>query len=258
MNGAPSHRFLFFSGEASADSRSIALSGPEHHHLSRVLRMTPGDTVYVTNGRGVILRCRVQDVDRREARLQVLGVEERESGARPVILALALLRKDAFERAVELCTELGISECLPFISERSHLKTYSDAYMKRLRRLSFSAAKQSFRSVMPPVEDPVTFDGLLLRLSRTPVVIVGDDGGAPPRSVETAGAVTVVVGPEGGLSERERAALAEAGARPIRVGRHRLRSETAAAALVSIVVAEDAVGPPSGDPIDRASGHPLD
>jgi 16S rRNA (uracil1498-N3)-methyltransferase len=259
MSGDPSHRFLFYSGEASASSDIIVIAGDEHHHMTRVLRMSPGEMVYVTNGRGVIACCRIEEIDRRTARLRVVSVEEDRPRARPVTLALALLRKDAFERAVEQCTEIGITACLPFVSERSHLRIYSNAFVERLQRLSFAAAKQSFRSWIPDIERPVPFDELLSRAAKTPLVLVGDEAGEAAGALPNSGAVIVIVGPEGGLSERERHALAGSGARFVRVGPNRLRSETAAVALLSLAIAGDArTRKPGSDPIDRDLELPLD
>lgn len=246
MNADSGHRFLFYAEGAAPFSESIEIAGDEHHHMTRVLRTPVGATAYVTNGRGVILRCRIEEVSRRTARLVVLGVEEDEPHPRSVTLALALLRKDAFERAVEQCTELGITVCLPFVSERSHVKSYTEAYIERLRRVALSAAKQSFRSHVPRVEGPAGFGEVLRRAREAAVAVAGDEGGEGLRPVPAAGDLVVIVGPEAGFAPSERDSLARSGAVFARASAYRLRSETAAAALISAAL--------SGDPAAGSRG----
>ncbi len=237
MNGESAHRFLFYSSEVDASSESIDMTGDEHHHITHVLRMPVGEIVYVTSGRGVIVRCRIEKSGRRATRLKVLGIEETHAPLRSVTLALAALRKEAFERAVEQCTQLGVTTCLPFVCERSHVKRYSAAFIDRLRRVAVSAAKQSFRPLFPEIESAIAFDELLPRVGATSIAVVGDTDGQPLERLSSGGSLMVIVGPEGGLTGSERAALAASGARFVSVSRNRLRSETAAVALVSVALA---------------------
>ena len=247
MGEPNAHRFLFYAPLLGESSSVIDLEGEEFHHLSRVLRMSPGEVAYATNGRGVLARCRVDHLSRRTARLAVLDAEAVAPGPR-VWLALALLRKEAFERAVEQCTELGISGCLPFVSERSHVRRYSSEFMVRLRRIALSAMKQSYRTYLPDVEDVTGFDDLAVRLRASTRIFLGDSDGAAPAAVlggsggaggepgPTEAPLWIVIGPEGGLSADERARLNEAGVRPVRISRNRLRSETAAAVLAAFAL----------------------
>jgi len=188
--------------------------------------MPPGETVYVTNGRGMIARCRISESISRATRLVIDGVEEDNPNPRSVTLALALLKKDAFVRSVDQCTELGITRCIPFESEKTHID--------RLRRVALSAMKQSFHSVLPDIDSAIGFDDLLARAQETAVVIVGDSTAGSPGMVAHDRPLMIVVGPEGGLIDRERGALAAVGARAVSVSPFRLRSETAAASLVAL------------------------
>jgi 16S rRNA (uracil1498-N3)-methyltransferase len=129
-------------------------------------------------------------------------------------------------RSVDQCTELGITSCIPFESEKTHID--------RLRRVALSAMKQSFRSVLPDIDSAIRFDDLLARAQETAVVIVGDSTAGSPGMVAHDRPLMIVVGPEGGLTDRERGALAAVGARAVSVSPFRLRSETAAASLVAL------------------------
>ncbi len=235
MRREPSHDFLLHAPDLDHDSRSVDLTGDEHHHLSRVLRVSAGDEVFVTNGRGMIVACKIDAVERRLTRLRIDHKVEDRADEQPVILALACLKKDAFEHAVKQCTELGVTRFLPFVADKSHVKAYTRQYLDRLRRIAMSAMKQSFRSFLPHVDEAIAFDALLDEASRSSSVLVAD-ADAPAMDIHPRPRpIMIVVGPEGGLTPDERGRLDSLGCEPVSVSTHRLRSETAAAALTGLV-----------------------
>ena len=217
----------------------VVLEGDEYRHLARVLRVPVGENAYVTNGRGVIVRCRVEEVDKRCARLRVTGVEADRSRKPVTTLALACLKRDAFERAVEQCTELGISAIVPFTTQKTHLKEYSTGFIERLERIALSAIKQSFQSTLPEIRTVIPFDGVLEHMRQSSAVLVGDEHGKPVESVPVDGSRLIVIGPEGGFTTSEHEQLAAAGAEFVSVSRFRLRAETAAAAITAVVMARN-------------------
>jgi 16S rRNA (uracil1498-N3)-methyltransferase len=226
-----SHRFVFYDADAVDGSKAVTLSGDEHHHLSRALRCSAGDTVFVTNGRGLMLECRVGDVSRHSTRAEVVSVVENDPPERELVLALGMIKRDRFERAFEQCVELGITRCVPFQSGKATVETYSPKFLVRLHKIGIAAIKQSFRSYLPQVVEPVTFDGVVSAVGKMDRTVVGQWKGPTPRDPGK-GSTLVVVGPEGGLTEGELQSLTEAGAETAGVSPHRLRSETAAVALV--------------------------
>lgn len=228
----PSHRFLFYCPEATPSSSQVVLTSEEHHHLSRALRCKPDDTVFVTNGRGLMLECRVTSVGRSTTGVEVVSVAEELHSDRELVLALSAIRKDKFERAFEQCVELGITRCVPFVSEKALAKGYTQSYLGRLRNIAVAAIKQSFRPFLPHVGGPIPFEELVQAARKMPRVVVGRQG-APPAASDANTSTLVVVGPEAGLTDPELEALERAGAEFAGVSSHRLRSETAAVALVA-------------------------
>jgi 16S rRNA (uracil1498-N3)-methyltransferase len=239
MGSDSSHRFLFFESSLDARSPNVELEGDEYRHLARVLRIPVGETVYVTNGRGLIVECRVEDIDKQRARLRVTGVEVENTSRRGATLALACLKKDAFEKAVEQCTELGVSTIVPFVSKKTHLRGYSRAFFTRLERIALSAIKQSFRSVLPDIRMAIPYDDLIEMVRQSNPALVGDAEGKPIGPSAGDGQPLIIVGPEGGFTDDERNGLAAAGGELVSVSRFRLRSETAAAAMAAIVMSSD-------------------
>jgi 16S rRNA (uracil1498-N3)-methyltransferase len=128
---------------------------------------------------------------------------------------------------------------VPFVSERSKVARYAPAVMERLGRVALSAMKQSFRAWLPRVDAPADLSRVIAAAGRADEVVVGDQGGERWRPRSPAPRTLVVVGPEAGLSPGEIDALRGAGARLVSVSRHRLRSETAAVALVAAALQGD-------------------
>jgi 16S rRNA (uracil1498-N3)-methyltransferase len=227
-----SHRFLFYCPEATPSSSQVVLTREEHHHLSRALRCRPDDITFVTNGRGLILECRIASVGRASTTAVVESVVEERHSDRELVLALGAIRKDKFEQAFEQCVELGVTRCLPFVSEKAHAKGYTQSFLGRLRKIAVAAIKQSFRPFLPDVGEAVPFDELVQAARQMPRVVVGRQG-APPAFSDAKTSTLAVVGPEAGLTDTELAALESAGAEFAGVSSNRLRSETAAVALIA-------------------------
>lgn len=238
MGPHETHRFLFYSSDLAADAASAQLEGDEHKHLKQVLRMGPGETVFVTNGRGHLVRGEIETVDRSATTFRVTEVMRQPGSVTNTVLALACLRKEAFELAVKQCTELGVTGFAPFVSSRCHIRQYSPAFLERLRRIALSSMKQSFRATLPAIEAPIDFEALVPLVPQYGRTIVGE---ASARRVPEASAnvpTLIVVGPEAGLAHEEVERLKAAGGEFARATATRLRSETAAAALVSLVLSD--------------------
>lgn len=235
-----SHRFLHYSTSLDVNARECELAGEEHHHVSRVLRMRVGDATFVTNGRGVIAECVVDSATGGRTLLTVRRVLDTDAAVPELTLATAVLKKDAFEQIVRQCTELGVTRFIPYHAEKCHLSGYSRRFAERLGRIAVEAMKQSFRAWLPAIEEVRTFTDLAGAVNRYDVVVVGDPD-APPLAGAPGARVLVVVGPEAGLSTAETGRLRDAGCTFASAGPGRLRSETAAAALVACLCSRPAV-----------------
>jgi 16S rRNA (uracil1498-N3)-methyltransferase len=233
-----SHRFLFYDPDTKATDATITLEGVEHHHLARVLRVRPGEDAFVTDGRGLMAECTVETVGP-ESTVLAVRKAQREADPPEVTLALALLKKDRFAQALEQTVELGATRCLPFSAECSKVDRYGSQTLARLRRVAVAAMKQSFRPWLTRVEEPVGLDGVLAAAGEADDVVVGMQGGQRWSAQTPARHTLAVVGPEAGFAPGEAEALRGAGGRLVSVSRHRLRSETAAVALVAAILHRD-------------------
>lgn len=151
-----------------------------------------------------------------------------------LVVALSIVRFNRFEWAVEKLTELGVHAIRPLIADRSDPKLVAAAPKRvaRWRRIGFEAAQQARRLAAPRVEHPITLE----QLERTPdsVCVVTDPVGDPLPSVYGGGGATLLVGPEGGWTDRERNLAETNGFKFAGLGGTILRTETAAIAAAAI------------------------
>lgn len=227
-------------GSPPAPGSAVRLDAAESHHLVKVLRAAPGAPVRLADGRGRFLAGVYAGL--REGRavitLQSARDDPRELQAPRLALACGLVKGRRFEWALEKAVELGAHEIWPLRTARAVIEPGAGRH-ERWRAIVRAAAKQAARSLVPALHPVTDLDGLLAGRAGAAVCYGEEearhDRGPGPDAQEAAlpaGAAWWVwaVGPEGGWDDAERRRLAGAGARPLRLGPHRLRTETAAAA----------------------------
>ncbi len=229
------------------------LTGSEAQHLAGVLRAEPGARVRAFDGQGLEAN---GVVTLAEALQVVVALEEPTSStveaSLEITLAVALLKGDKLSGVVRQGTELGVARFAPFVSERCDVRELSVNKLGRLRRVAQEAAKQSGRSVVPAVDEPQKLSALSLDDF---VLVAQPHAPATLRAVLTEQAlsaeqtlsehtparVTLVTGPEGGLSPAEVGSLEAKGARVVRLGARILRAETAPIALAAALLVPEAL-----------------
>jgi len=218
----------------------VLLTGPEGRHAAVVRRLRAGEQVDLVDGRGTRARCAVLDVGRAEVTLRVLERTREQAPALRLVLVQALAKGERGELAVELATEVGVDEVVPWRAERCVTRWEGDRGTRALERWRATvreAAKQSRRAWLPEVAAPVGTAQVAARLSGAAAGLVlheqADRSLAGVPLPET-GEVVLVVGPEGGIGERELAAL---GGTCVRLGPTVLRTSTAGAVAAAVVSA---------------------
>ena len=224
----------------------LVLTGPEGRHAATVRRLRAGEAVDVVDGRGGRASCTVAAVGRDVVELHVVERVQEPPPAPRLVLVQALAKGDRGELAVELATEVGVDEVVPWAAERCVVRwdgPRGDKALERWRSTAREAAKQSRRAWLPTVADPLSTRQLAERLSAAALALVLHEAAAEPlagTALPADGDVVLVVGPEGGVSGRELELLADAGARSVRLGRTVLRTSTAGAAAAAVVSARTA------------------
>jgi 16S rRNA (uracil1498-N3)-methyltransferase len=211
----------------------VLVDGTEGHHAVAVRRLRAGERVVVADGSGGGVRGEVVDATKAGLRVRVSEVLDEPAPPVRLVVAQALAKGDRGELAVEMLTEVGVAEVVPWQASRSVARWSADRVdrgLTRWRSTAREAAKQSRRLRVPTVSDPVTTRSLVDRLGAADLALVLHEDATDPIAavaLPASGEVVVVVGPEGGISPEELAAFAAVGARTVRVGDHVLRTSTA-------------------------------
>ena len=227
---------------------ALPLTAADVHHARDVARLGVDEQIAVVEpdrSAWVVRITALGDV------IEALPIGELPAPAEPhVTLVQGLAKGDKLDLIVEKTIELGIEAVVPVAFERSIVRLDDDRAAKRgerLRRVAAAAAKQAQRTYVPAISDPQPTSTLLRVLADFDVVLVAweDADGAPGirQALSSAGAtvdsrVAIVVGPEGGLSEPEVAALTGAGAHIVSLGQFVLRTETAGIVAAALTIYE--------------------
>jgi 16S rRNA (uracil1498-N3)-methyltransferase len=219
------------------------ISGDEAKHLTRVLRVEVGQRYEISDNRGIYL-AEIESACKEHVIFRVIDkVPPRPAPVR-IALYASLIKFDHFEWLVEKATELGVESIIPVKAERSErgLEQAAEKRVERWRRIGSEASQQSRRDRLPEVELPIHFADAMRRPAGHCFVL--DEGGAPkpllsalPQDRSAGDLVALLVGPEGGWTDGERAQFEFAGWNPVSLGPQILRAETAAIAALSIVTA---------------------
>ena len=227
-------RVLVERGSGAAGQRSNLLEG-EAHHL-RVRRAEDGESVEVRDGEGLVGFGRLV----RDGKTWSVDVTAADRAALPLELTLAVGAGDRerFAWAVEKAVELGVTSVIPLESERTAgvASRVQAQHLQRLRRHALEAVKQSGAAWATRVHEPVSLGELAARPLAGQGWVADASGGTVPAVVgETP--LTVVIGPEGGLTAEELERLRGAGYAPVSLGPYTLRFETAAIAAAAAAAA---------------------
>ncbi len=211
----------------------VDLEGPEAHHLAVVLRLHPGDRVFLFNGDGREYPAVVEDVAKRLVQLRVLGVETpiRERPGR-LEVASALPKGDRAQFLLEKLTELGVTHFVPLQTVYSVVNPREDR-LDKLHRHIIEASKQCGRNVLMMIEPLVEWSVYAARTDLPARKLLAHPGGPPLQAGTPAEDIVLAIGPEGGFRDDEVELARAAGWETVSLGPRLLRVETAALALAA-------------------------
>ena len=226
----------------NATEQTVTLGPDEARHLRDVLRLKPGDEVYVFDGRGHEFRCAVSTSKRDAAELRI---EAEVEPAKPesqlqLNLCVALLKGEKFDLVVQKATELGVKKITALITHYAdiQLRDSSDATKRvaRWQRIALEAAKQSGRAFVPEISLPVSFEAAV-DVDGLGVMFSERDGEALEylTSQPTPQSITALVGSEGGWSDEEIESARARNFHVITLGGRILRAETAAITVTALL-----------------------
>ncbi len=226
--------------EALATGRSCIIEGPAANHIMRVLRLRDGDLLTLFDGRGGEYGARIAVLRRDSVQVEVQEHRdvERESKLH-LTLTQGISRGERMDWVMQKATELGVARIVPVITERTVVKLderQGERKLEHWRAIVIAACEQSGRNRVPEVATPRALHELMNAADDAGRrLLLSPAGDLNARDLVLSGRATLLVGPEGGLSDEERELAGAAGFEQVRMGPRVLRTETAAIAALTIL-----------------------
>ncbi|MBI4733562.1 MAG: 16S rRNA (uracil(1498)-N(3))-methyltransferase [Rubrobacteridae bacterium] len=222
---------------------SVAITGTDAHHIRDVLRLHIGETIEVVDSNGDVFDIEIIAIGPDEVTGKVVGRYEVVGSLPEVYLFQSLPKAGKLDTIIRQVTEIGADGIFPFISERAISKVEGEKAGKKLERwqkIATEAAKQSHRTIIPRVNAVLSWKQALDELRGFDLVVLFWEEETLKLPFEVldskAQRIAVVIGPEGGFSEKEARELIGMGARVVSMGDSILRVETAAPVAIALVL----------------------
>jgi 16S rRNA (uracil1498-N3)-methyltransferase len=235
--------FFIDPGSAPDSEGIVCVTGEEARHATQVMRLRAGERVDLVDGEGRRLEGTVRSVSRDQLDVEIARITEEPDPAPRIVVIQALVKGDRGEQAVAAMTEVGVDEIVPWSAEHCITRWTGDRAQRgvsKWRATARASAKQSRRSRVPAVHDVHTLSELDAWTEQAALVLCLDESAEESLAgidIPDSGDIVLVVGPEGGLSDAERAHLVGLGARLARLGPTVLRTSTAGPVGAAVVLA---------------------
>lgn len=226
----------------SRESTAI-LDGSAARHISSALRMKAGQEITLFNGQGGEYAAELTEVGKNKVAAKVVEYRDidRESPLK-VHLAIGVSRGERMDLIVQKATELGATEITPLFTERTEVKLNGERLEKKIRhwqQIAISACEQCQRNLVPVINSPTTLDQWLHLSEQTDAdklkLVLHHRTEKRLSEHQAMSNICLLVGPEGGLGEREIEAAVADGFQPLALGPRVMRTETAPLAAISIM-----------------------
>ena len=238
--------YHFFVSEEQINGENAYIEGSDVNHIVNVLRMKPGEELLISVKGDWDYLCKIVDIETDRVNLKVLeSMEQRELPVN-ITLLQGIPKSDKLEMIIQKAVELGVSEIIPVKTKRVVVKIdekKADTKVNRWNAIAESAAKQSKRSIIPKVSEPMSIDNALEIVKDFGVKLIpyeNADGIDKTRkildSMDKTKNIAVCIGPEGGFEEAEVERIKNSGFEVITLGKRILRTETAGLALLSNIM----------------------
>lgn len=225
----------------AGEAETTLPAGPAHH-LLRVLRLRPGARIRLFDDSGWEYPAEILASERRDqCRVRLRPpVQPQVESALYITLIQAVCRGDRMDWCIQKATELGVGRIMPVLSERTEVRLDGARAEKRRlhwQQVAIAAAEQSGRLIAPPVSLPVPIETVSPGHGLALVLDPDADRSIAELAEPATDRCTVVIGPEGGLTESERQRLEDQGLHRVRMGPRILRTETAGPIAIALLQA---------------------
>jgi 16S rRNA (uracil1498-N3)-methyltransferase len=237
------HNRFFCPPENISDKNITINDKKEIHHIVDVLRFEIGDKVVVFNGEGVEFEGTLKEISRNSINISIDKQFQAKKRSFAVTLACAIPKKAKFDFIVEKITELGVDRIIPLETERSEARFKKERMLSKVnhfRQVAINASKQCQRSIVPMVEEVMSFKNAIAEVKEYDLSIFPTLEGERISLAEalkgfTGKEIIVFIGPEGDFSEEEVKLAKKSGCKLVTLGENVLKVDTAAITVVAVL-----------------------
>lgn len=221
---------LYYSLPQNISKNKITIEGEEYSHITKVMRHSVKDELYVTDGEGKIYSCLITEINKNNIKLEIKNIQSYENRLKNICFCIPKLKNnDRLEFALEKSTELGITKFFIFDSERTISRTDK---VERWKKILLSAMKQSLNSFLPKIEvhnfnNIINLPGIKIGFEQSSINRIDNLKLNPDNKYY------LIFGPEGGLSKKELIFFEKENI--YKIADNRLRTETAVITTASII-----------------------
>lgn len=222
----------------------VVINNDDYHHMTKVMRMKVDDFVYLCDCCDSYI-AQIKEITKNEVILKITSLlNEKKELPVSVTIAQGIIRKEKMEETIEKVSALGACYYLPVEMERCNAKFHDDKLEKkmvRLNKIAKEACEQSHRTNLLKVENPISFKEFLKQSSKYDLKLVAYENTNPEESLKkilqsrSYQNILVLVGPEGGISEKELEILEHEGFYKVSLGPRILRTELAPVFAMSVI-----------------------
>jgi 16S rRNA (uracil1498-N3)-methyltransferase len=230
-----------FTQQDLAPGENISLTGESAHYLSRVLRVTAGQSIVLFNGDGSDYAADITQVERKLLGLEVqTRLPARSESHLQITLVQAVSRGERMDLTLQKATELGVASIQPVFSLRAEVKLKPDKLEKRMahwRKVIISACEQSGRAFIPSIRPVIALETWAETETDIQRLMLEPTAELPLARLSLNTKLELLIGPEGGFDDRELEQMSKAGVTAVCLGPRILRTETAGLAAIAVLQA---------------------
>jgi 16S rRNA (uracil1498-N3)-methyltransferase len=224
----------FYETEITTGTTAFTLSEETSKHCIKVLRMQVGDQLHITDGKGNLFTAAILDPDKRSTEVSIISTESIPVAFRKVSIAISLLKNTSrFEWFLEKATEIGVSEIIPLICERTERQHFR---YERMNNVLVAAMLQSQQSRLPILHEPRPFEEVLISASKKFIAHCEPHQKQELKAISITDDVLMLIGPEGDFSPEEISSALQNNFQPVLLGQTRLRTETAGVVAATLLM----------------------
>jgi 16S rRNA (uracil1498-N3)-methyltransferase len=230
---------FFYINEYNTSQKEIVLDEDTSRHVVQVLRMKEGEKLNLTDGKGNLITAEIADAHKKHCSVKIVDSRLTGHDSRNVIIAISLLKNTSrFEWFLEKATEIGVSEIVPLICERTEKQKFR---YDRMKGICISAMLQSQQCWLPELHEPAKYIEYIKSITDNADLtkfIAHCEETAEKKSLSTFQPLnhsTILIGPEGDFTKQEIELALQKGFIPVSLGETRLRTETAGVVAMALL-----------------------